>query len=157
MPSAAELDDGDLVLRPWRDEDREAVGVWLDDEEIGRYFGSAPGGLPERDPEAPMFAIVERGVPVGRIWFAWHKRPFEVGYYLRRDAWGRGLATRSLVLVCSWMGEQGVSELVLCTHPGNERSQRVAVRAGFEPAGEIAEYARFKDGTTRALRFRRSV
>jgi RimJ/RimL family protein N-acetyltransferase len=157
MQSAAEIDDGDLVLRPWQDEDRAAVGVWLDDEVIGRYFGSLPGGLPERDPEAPMFAILEHGVPVGRIWCAWHKRPFEVGYFLRQDAWGRGLATRSLVLVCAWMAECGETELVLCTHPENAASQRVAARAGFEPAGEIANYAQFKDGSSRALRFRKGV
>ncbi len=48
MPSAAEIADGDLVLRPWHEEDREAIGVWLDDDEIGRYFGSLPGGVPER-------------------------------------------------------------------------------------------------------------
>jgi RimJ/RimL family protein N-acetyltransferase len=153
MPSAAEIDDGDLLLRPWQDGDRAEIGVWLDDEEIGRYFGLPLDGFPEQDPDAPAFAIVERGAPVGRIWFAGHKRPFEVGYWLREDVWGRGLATRSLVLVCGWMAEQGETEIELCTHPENERSQRVAARAGFEAAGEIAEYARFKDGTTRALRF----
>jgi GNAT superfamily N-acetyltransferase len=155
MPSAAELQDGDLVLRPWRDGDAEAVGAGpSDDGEVGRYFGLPyAGAFPPPDPEAPSFAIVEQGVPLGRIWFAGHKRPFEVGYFLRRDAWGRGLATRSLRLVCDWMREQGEEQVVLCAHPLNERSQAVAKRAGFRPAGEIERYARFKDGETTALRF----
>ena len=158
MPSAAEIVDGDLVLRPWQDDDRETIGVGPgDDGEVGRFFGIPAGGLGEPDPDAPWFTIVENGVPVGRIWFAGYKRPFEVGYFLRPDAWGRGLATRSLVLVCAWMREQGEREIELCTHPENERSQRVALRAGFEATGEIDQYAEFKDGTTRALRFVKRV
>ena len=156
MPSAAELRDGDdLLLRPWRAGDPEEVGVGPgDDGEVGRYFGMPYSGVfPPPDPEAPWFAIVEHGVPVGRIWFAGHKRPFEVGYFLRPDAWGRGLATRSLRLVCDWMRAQGEEEIELCTHPLNERSQAVAQRAGFRAAGTIERYARFKDGETTALRF----
>jgi GNAT superfamily N-acetyltransferase len=151
MPSAAELSDGDLVLRPWTDGLAQAVAVTPGDEgEIGRYFGEPFGGFPtEPDPEAPWFGICEHGVPVGRIWFAPHARPFEVGYFLRPDAWGRGLATRSLILVRDWMGQP----LTLCTHPLNERSQRVAERAGFRRDGVVERYARFKDGETTALRF----
>jgi RimJ/RimL family protein N-acetyltransferase len=151
MPSAAELRDGDLLLRPWQESDVAEVGVGPgDDGEVGRFFGSPFGGFPaEPDPEAPWFAIVEDGRAVGRIWFAAHTRPFEVGYYLRTDAWGRGLATRSLLLVREWMAEP----LVLCTHPLNERSQHVAERAGFRRDGVVENYARFKDGETTALRF----
>jgi RimJ/RimL family protein N-acetyltransferase len=153
MPSAVELRDADLVLRPWSEEDAEAVGLTPASAEIGRYFGRPFGGFPAPDPEAPSFAIVAGGVPVGRIWCAAQRRPFEVGYFLRPETWGRGLATRSLVLVRDWLLASGETSVVLCTHPGNERSQRVAERAGFRPDGEIAEYARFDDGTTRALRF----
>ena len=41
----------------------------------------------------------------------------------------------------------------LCTHPKNARSQRVAERAGFLRAGEVENYARFKDGETTAVRY----
>lgn len=93
------------------------------------------------------------GVPVGRIWCAPQQRPFEVGYYLRPDTWGRGLATRSLCLVRDWPVAHGETSVALCMHPDNDRSQRVAERAGFRRDGEVADYAAFKDGTTRALRF----
>jgi RimJ/RimL family protein N-acetyltransferase len=153
MPSAAELTDGDLVLRPWSDEDARAVALTPASPEIGRYFGPAFGAPPAPDAEAPAYAIVAGGAPVGRIRSAAQKRPFEVGYFLRPEVWGRGLARRSLVLVRDFLLASGETSVVLCTHPENERSQRVAARAGFRPAGEIAEYARFGDGTTRALRF----
>jgi RimJ/RimL family protein N-acetyltransferase len=159
MRSAAdvELRDGDVVVRGWLDRDADAVGVTPRDPEIGEFFGEPFGGLPDPDPDAPAFAVVEAGAPVGRVWFAPWKRPPEVGYYLRRDAWGRGLATRSLRLVCEWLAEQGEERVELLVHPRNERSQAVAARAGFVSAGEVAEYARFKDGTTRALRFERRL
>jgi GNAT superfamily N-acetyltransferase len=153
MQSAAELADGDLLLRPWSEQDALAVGLTPASPEIGQFFGLPFGGRPDPDPEAPAFAIVVSGVPVGRIWCAPRKRPFEVGYYLRPEWWGRGLATRSLVLVRDRLLAAGEAGVVLCTHPANERSQRVAERAGFRRAGEISEYARFPDGTTRALRF----
>ena len=153
MPSAVEIRDGDLRLRPWSSRDAEAVALTPASPEIGRYFGAPFGGFADPDPDAPSFSIVADGVPVGRIWFAAWKRPFEVGYFLRPDARGRGLATRSLRLVSEWLLGQGEHAIVLCTHPANERSQRGAERAGYRRDGEIAEYARFKDGTTRALRF----
>jgi RimJ/RimL family protein N-acetyltransferase len=155
MPSAVELADGDVLLRPWSEEEARAVGLTPASPEIGRYFGTAfdAAAVTGPDPEAPAFAIVADGIPVGRIWCAAHRRPFEVGYFLRPEVWGRGLATRSLLLVRDFLLAAGEQEVVLCTHPDNARSQRVAERAGFRPAGEIPRYARFHDGTTRALRF----
>jgi RimJ/RimL family protein N-acetyltransferase len=74
--------------------------------------------------------------------------------YLRQDCWGRGLATRSLCLVSDWLlGEPGVHEIVLCTHPDNVRSQAVAERAGYVRDGVVDPYAEFKDLTTLALRY----
>jgi len=153
MPSAAEIRDGDLLLRPWSAEDAEAVGLTPASPEIGQYFGAPLDGFHDPDPDAPSFSIVADDRPVGRIWFAAGKRPFEVGYFLRPEAWGRGLATRSLRLVSDWLLGRGERTIVLCTHPGNERSMRVAERAGYRRDGEIVDYARFRDGTTRAIRY----
>ena len=141
MPSAVELADGDVLLRPWTEDEARAVGLTPASPEIGRYFGPAfDAATAAPDPEAPAFAIVAGGVPVGRIWCAAHRRPFEVGYFLRPEAWGRGLATRSLLLVRDFLLAAGEEEVVLCTHPGNERSQRVLRRAGFTPIGNAPAY-----------------
>jgi RimJ/RimL family protein N-acetyltransferase len=152
------LVDGDLVLRAWEDGDQELLGTSQRDPEMGRYFGRAidlAGGEPlPVDPDAPVLAITEGGAVVGVIWFRRGARPFEVGYYLRRDCWGRGLATRSLQLATTWLlDDLGESEIVLCTHPENVRSQAVAERAGYVRDGVVERYAEFKDGTTRAFRY----
>ncbi|HEY6963298.1 MAG TPA: GNAT family N-acetyltransferase [Gaiellaceae bacterium] len=147
MPLAAELRDGDLLLRPFRDGDDEEIGV---DLRLEPFMGLPPEGPPpERDPDAPAWAIAEGGRAVGRIWMRPHRRPFEVGYALHPDARGRGLATRALVLVRDYMGEP----LELFTHPLNTASQRVAERAGFRRDGVVENYARFRDGESTALKF----
>jgi RimJ/RimL family protein N-acetyltransferase len=142
------------VLRPWEQED--LVDAFRTDE-LGRYFGRAVDGqTPVHDPDMPMFAIVARDSHsvVGRVWCRRGARPPEVGYFLREDAWGHGYATRALSLTTEWLlGVGGYAEVVLCMHPDNGRSQKVAVRCGFMADGIIEEYALFKDGTRRALRF----
>jgi len=56
--------------------------------------------------------------------------------------------------VSEWMVEEmGQSEIVLCTHPENVRSQAVAGRAGYVRDGVLKRYADVKDGTTSALRY----
>jgi RimJ/RimL family protein N-acetyltransferase len=159
---ATVLSDGELVLRAWQPGDQELLGTSQRDPEIGRYFGRsltlADGASPPADPDAPAFAIVVADEVVGVIWFARGVRPFEVGYYLHRDMWGRGIATRSLRLVTDWiLREPGVDLIVLCTHPQNVRSQAVAERAGYVRDGVVEQYAEFKDGTKRAFRFVRTT
>jgi RimJ/RimL family protein N-acetyltransferase len=159
---AADLRDGDLVLRAWEPHDQELLGTSARDPEIGRYLGRAlgvaEGESPPEDSDAPIFAIVAGGGVVGVIWFGRGVRPYEVGYYLHRDVWGRGFATRSLRLVTDWMLQQrGVDRIVLCTHPENVRSQAVAERVGYVRDGVVEQYAGFKDGTELALRFVRSI
>src|SRR4051794_36830341 len=155
-----QLADEVVRLRPWEAEDQERLGVSLRDPVLGRYIGARLDAEPAAsfpdDPDAPMFSIVEADTVVGVIWFGKGVRPFEVGYWLRQEAWGRGLATRSLELVTDWMlNAKGESRIVLHTHPDNHASQAVARRAGYVPAGVTDPYARFNDGTTRALRFER--
>ena len=85
-------------------------------------------------------------------------RPFEVGYYVRSDQWGRGIASAALTLVADWMLESNAAEsIALFTHPENVASQRVAVNAGFRRDGIEQAYAEFKDGTEDAIRYVRSV
>ena len=154
----APLSDDVISLREWRPDD---AGEAFRDPDLGRFFGSAlstPRSDP--DPEMPVWAIVreEDGLVVGRIWCRPHARPPEIGYYLRRDAWGRGYATRALHLGTEWLlGDGGFAEVELCTNPDNERSQQVALRAGYARIGTVSNYARFKDGTTTAVRFIRTA
>jgi RimJ/RimL family protein N-acetyltransferase len=63
----------------------------------------------------------------------------EVGYWVRREARGHGVATRALRLVAGWVRrELGAPALLLQADVRNTSSRRVAEKAGFRHVGEGA-------------------
>ena len=64
-------------------------------------------------------------------------REGEVMYWLAPGARGRGAATDGVRTIVAWAFDTlPLDRIELYTNPGNIRSQRVAIRAGFEPRGE---------------------
>ena len=56
----------------------------------------------------------------------------EIGYWVAREARGRGVATRAVRLVCDWAAsELGLTTLELVIHEDNAPSHAVARAAGF--------------------------
>lgn len=55
----------------------------------------------------------------------------ELGFQLRRDAWGQGYAVEAARAVIAWAATKGVSALIAGHHPENEASARVLRRLGF--------------------------
>lgn len=88
-----------------------------------------------------LLAIVdaERGRFLGRTGLK-HWPQFEeteVGWVLRRDAWGHGYATEAARACCEWgLATLDAPYLTAMISPGNDRSTRVAERLGFEPLRE---------------------
>jgi len=89
----------------------------------------------------------------GRAWVCEHNREvvgFSCGRQVQGDIWalfvretheGRGIGSRLMALVESWMFEQGLDELWLVTAPGT-RAERLYRRRGWasqglKPSGEI--------------------
>jgi RimJ/RimL family protein N-acetyltransferase len=61
----------------------------------------------------------------------------EIGYWVAREARGRGVATRAVRLVREWAGrELGLTTLEILVHEDNTPSIRVARAAGFSEIGE---------------------
>ena len=87
-------------------------------------------------------------------WF--HLRPdkiapeeMELGYRLRRAAWGRGLATEgSRALIKAGFHEWGCSKISARTLIGNLASQRVMQKAGLHFEGEFVYSAEIIPGWT---------
>ncbi len=62
------------------------------------------------------------------------KMTAEIGYFLHRDFWGKGLMTDCLKTVRDFSFECfGFEKLIIKTHAENIASQRVAQKAGFIP------------------------
>ena len=60
----------------------------------------------------------------------------EVGYRLSKSAWGRGFATEGArALVRYGITELGLDRVVGLTHPANDASKRVLMKAGLQTRG----------------------
>lgn len=152
------LSDGVVALRSWRAEDIPALVACLDgDEEITRWLELIPQpyNVAEariwteqaasywREGTAAPFALVgaDTGEVIGGVGFRWVDLPHavgEVGYWLRREARGRGLTTRAVRLISDWALETlGCERLQLRADELNLASQRVAEKAGFQREGVL--------------------
>ena len=92
-----------------------------------------------------MMSVVDRG-DGALIGFAGLQRledgpEVEIGYYLGRSAWGRGLATElAQALVERAFDDLGLARLVAVVRPENEASKRVLAKAGLHPDGPAHHY-----------------
>ena len=157
-----ELRDHDLLLRPIEARDAAGLVDGLDDPETVKFMLAIPSPYTTEDAQnwvercatawrtgaAYPFAIVdsESGALLGSI----ELQGNTIGYWVARDAWGRGIATRALKLLCGWARER---PLRLTTHPDNVASQRVAEKAGFRRVGTVTHEVPFQDGTREAFLF----
>ncbi|MCY7388944.1 MAG: GNAT family N-acetyltransferase [Burkholderiales bacterium] len=89
------------------------LGFWIGEEKISKRFVGA-------------YALIY--IP--------NTTEVEVGYRLSKSAWGRGLATEGArALVRYGMFELGLNRVVGLTHPANEPSKHVLMKAGLQPRG----------------------
>jgi RimJ/RimL family protein N-acetyltransferase len=148
------LHDDAIVLRPPEAGDAEAIAVAVQDPDIPRFtmvpspytvddaaaFIERSAGSWHSGGAAP-FVIVDAttGTLLGSVGvhdLGLESTPAHVGYWVAVAARGRGVATRALRLVARWAVEDlGLSRVEVYVFIENERSQRVASRAGFTREG----------------------
>jgi len=147
-----------VELRSLADRDGQAVFEIFGDPEVMRFWSSAPMG----DLAAAKALIDEIRTAFGeRRLFQWgicaresgrvigtctlfnvdraHRRA-EVGFALRRDVWGQGIATDALgALIAFSFQSLDLHRLEADVDPQNERSLRVLERQGFRREGYLRE------------------
>jgi RimJ/RimL family protein N-acetyltransferase len=149
------LTDGVVTLRPWRPEDADALVAACQDPEIPRWTRvPAPYA---RDDALRFLAGVEAEAATGRtaglagvdaegallgsfsVMAVDRRRGSgEVGYWVVREARGRGVATHAVRLLASWARHDlGLAHLEILAHLENAASIGVAERAGFRATGEL--------------------
>lgn len=150
-----------LVLRRIRDDDLDDIARINANPDVMRYI--ADGSLRSREQTAASIRRTHRIYdiyPGLGFWIGEEKpqRKFvgvfalvyipktvqvEVGYRLRKSAWGRGLATEGArALVRYGMIELGLERVAGLTHPGNIASQNVLMKAGLQRRGMGRYYER---------------
>ena len=80
----------------------------------------------------------------------WHKRA-EIGFILKRGAWGRGYALEAMRAVIGYAAAMGVRRLCARTHLGNRRSDALLEKLGFEQEGLLRGHV-LRDGEHRDCR-----
>ena len=162
-PAPPALSDGRLVLRPPTADDAAALTAACQDPEIQRWT-AVPSPYTERDALewiASTAGVWERGRDLellvtdrssgellGAIRLV-HTRDDraigEVGYWVAREARGRGVAADAAALVARWGLEHlGLARVQILAAADNEASQRVAERAGFTREGTLRSYVELK-------------
>ena len=167
MRPPTELRTARLILRPWRQTDREPFAALNADARVMQYF-PAPLSRAESDAGAARIAAhfeangfgfwaaeVLGGTPfIGFIGlsvpaFAAHFTPCtEIGWRLAHHAWGLGYATEGARAVVRFAFETlGREEIVAMTAPANQRSRRVMEKLGMrrDPADDF-DHPRIPEG-----------
>jgi RimJ/RimL family protein N-acetyltransferase len=148
-----------LILRAWRDADREPFAAMNADPEVMRYF---PSTLTREESDRQVDRIVERTASRGFGFWAVEipdvtefagfiglsvpgfEAPFmpcvEIGWRLARAYWGQGYATEGARASLRYGFETlGVTEIVAFTAVDNAPSRRVMDRIGMtrDPDGDF--------------------
>jgi len=161
---APPLADDVVLLRPWGQADLPGIVLAFSDPLMRRFsWRTAPFTLTDaRDyladqeearlsGEGLSFALVEpsgQDVVLGCISLdevRLDRGCAAVGYWLAREARGRGLATHAVRLLARWaFAELRLARLELTCGPDNEASHHVAERCGFSREGLLRSHVPFK-------------
>ena len=136
-----------LILRPWREGDAEELYRHASDSAIGLPAGFPPHTSVENSreviknvlsaPETYAVCLKESGKPVGSIGL--HRNDlaemddeYELGYWIGREYWGRGLIPEAAREILRYAFEDlGVKRIWCGYYDGNEKSRRVQEKLGF--------------------------
>lgn len=142
-----------LLLRPLGEQDVEALHVLFSDPVLMHWWSSPPHRsleetraylLPDhaRSDSGMVWAITTDGGPaLGRVRVE-EKRPgvWEVGYLLRRDLWGAGLARESVGAVVDHpFASRHARRIFADVDPENAASLRLLERLGFRREGLLRQ------------------
>ncbi|NLR96197.1 GNAT family N-acetyltransferase [Rhizobium sp. P38BS-XIX] len=142
-----------LVLTMWGKSDAELIRQLHSTIDTTRYLSGAAPWTQEKAEErlkswfdeqardgVTKYKMLKRddGRFIGRAGFSrFHdedgRGEFELGYSIRKDAWGNGYATEIAGALAQWFFARGVGRrFIAFTHPENAASQRVLRKIGMK-------------------------
>ena len=138
-----------LILRPWREEDAEDLYIYASDPEVGPPAGWPPHTSVENSREIIAQILVrpetyavclKNGKPIGSVGLhlngstdmTGRDDECELGYWLGKPFWGRGLIPEAARELLRYAFENLGMQAVWCGYyDGNEKSRRVQMKLGF--------------------------
>ncbi|OGM41353.1 acetyltransferase [Aspergillus bombycis] len=125
------------LIRPFYAGDVEAIAKEGNNPEIARWLRSRfPEPTPSKTPSRR-----EDNIAIGSIGLKArddvYYRTMEIGYWVGQDHWGKGIATEAISAMTAWAFENfaHVLKLEAEVYDGNEASQKVLVKAGYQFEG----------------------
>lgn len=163
-----------ILLRPWREEDAEALYRHASDPEVGPRAGWSPhkSVVESRNIIRTLFAndhtwaIVQKESrePIGCICYytpdesniGIGPNDAEVGYWVARPYWNRGIATEALQLLIDYcLRQRGFRTLWADYFPDNQASGRMMQKCGFHDTGQLNHCSRLAIGSNRPVKVMR--
>ena len=157
-----ELREGDLVLRPWTEDDVAAIVEGCNDPEVAHWIPTIPHPYTREDalafirgelgPSHHDMAIELDERVVGGIGIGLNAHGYRgsIGYWIAKAERGQGICTRALRLLSRYaLEELQLQSVQLVTDPENVASQRVAEKVGFQREGVLRAHLRHPDGRIR--------
>lgn len=165
-----------ILLRPWRDSDAEILYRWASDPEVGPRAGWPPHKSVNESREIirtlfsgeGMWAVElkETNEPIGCVGYltAGHSNlaiaedECEVGYWIARPYWGRGICTEAMRLVVDYcFNVKEFSTLWGDYFPENPASGKVMEHCGFKDTGRETVCPNLVVGGDRPVKIMRLV
>lgn len=160
-----------ILLRPWRDDDAEALFKYASDPEVGPRAGWPPHQSVEESREIirtvfggeTMWAVEwkETGEAIGCVGYLpaassnlqIDENQCEVGYWIAHPYWGKGICTEALQLVIDHcFNEKGFTILWGDYFLDNPTSGRVMEKCGFMDTGEETRCPKLEVGADRPVK-----
>ena len=152
------LRDDVVVLRPWRQDDEEALWRECQDQEIQKWIPHLPSPYGREDAASfigqagpAQWAVTVDDELAGsmdivrQFWDVGH-----LGYWSAGRFRNRGLTTRALRLISATAFQDlEFARLEMLVDVENTASQRVAAKAGFTTEGTLRSIIRWRDGQRR--------
>ena len=158
LPAFPALTGRRVHLRGPRTDDADAVFTLFSDTEVMRYWSRPPmtvraeaEGLIDEIGESFstragfnwMVVRPEDDVVIGTVAlfrFEPRHRRAEIGYSLRSDHWGQGLASEAVTVMLDWaMRTLGLHRVEADIDPRNEGSRKLLAKLGFASEGVLRE------------------
>lgn len=167
MPSVASiaLTTQRLVLRPYVNEDEDAVLAACQDPEIQRWTSVPSPYTPEHaagfladvcesawlEGRAAIFAVTHAEILVASVGIHLDRgrddQTAEVGFWGVREFRGQGFVTEAVRAAAAWaFDDLGIQRLEWYAEVGNDASRRIAEKAGFSSEGLRRTFLPARDG-----------
>lgn len=165
------METATILLRRWRETDAEALYKYASDPEVGPRAGWPAHRSVEESLEIirsvftndSTWAIVlrETGEAIGCIGYYTHAmsnidigiHDCEVGYWLGRPYWNRGICTEALRLMVDYCHNVMHFDNIYADHfTGNPASGRVMEKCGFVDTGRLNRCSQLLGGDSQMVR-----